>query len=97
MASGGALVASDLADGRVIGSSRFHGYDAELRLRIGTGNLRSQRAAERIGGVRDGTRPDGRGGLSFVYRLRRSADHAVSGSADYVRSPEPGTPEQEST
>lgn len=29
LASGGALVATDLADGRVIGSSRFYGYDAE--------------------------------------------------------------------
>ena len=27
LASGGALVAIDRADGRVIGSSRFHGYD----------------------------------------------------------------------
>jgi RimJ/RimL family protein N-acetyltransferase len=29
MESGGALVALDSADGRVIGSSRFHGYDEE--------------------------------------------------------------------
>jgi len=29
LASGGALVAIDRKDGRVIGSSRFHGYDAE--------------------------------------------------------------------
>jgi N-acetyltransferase len=29
MASGGALVALDRRDGRVIGSSRFHGYDEE--------------------------------------------------------------------
>ena len=29
LASGGALVAIDLADGRVIGSSRFHGHDEE--------------------------------------------------------------------
>lgn len=28
--SGGALVASDLRDGRVVGSSRFHGYDPAL-------------------------------------------------------------------
>src|SRR5262249_52884092 len=27
--SGGALIASDARDGRIIGSSRFHGYDAE--------------------------------------------------------------------
>jgi RimJ/RimL family protein N-acetyltransferase len=29
LASGGALIAVDVADGRIIGSSRFHGYDAE--------------------------------------------------------------------
>jgi N-acetyltransferase len=29
LASGGALVAVDRADGRAIGSSRFHGYDAQ--------------------------------------------------------------------
>jgi len=29
MESGGALIALELADGRVIGSSRFHGYDDE--------------------------------------------------------------------
>jgi RimJ/RimL family protein N-acetyltransferase len=29
LASGGALVALDAKDGRVIGSSRFHGYDGE--------------------------------------------------------------------
>jgi RimJ/RimL family protein N-acetyltransferase len=29
LASGGALVAIDRADGRVIGSSRFHGYDPD--------------------------------------------------------------------
>src|SRR5262245_26534172 len=27
LASGGALIASDTNDGRIIGSSRFHGYD----------------------------------------------------------------------
>src|SRR5436190_5822952 len=29
LASGGALIATDAKDGQVIGSSRFHGYDAE--------------------------------------------------------------------
>ena len=34
--SGGALVASDLRDGRVVGSSRFHGYDpARSEVEIG--------------------------------------------------------------
>src|SRR5688572_3065197 len=31
MTSGGALIAIDRSDGRVIGSSRFHGYDADRR------------------------------------------------------------------
>jgi RimJ/RimL family protein N-acetyltransferase len=36
MASGGALVARDLKDGRVIGSSRFHDYDeAKSEIEIG--------------------------------------------------------------
>jgi hypothetical protein len=29
LTSGGALVAVDRADGHIIGSSRYHGYDAE--------------------------------------------------------------------
>ena len=36
---------------------------------IGPQNVRSQRAIERIGGVRVGTRPDGRGGISVVYQI----------------------------
>ena len=36
-------------------------------------NFRSQRAVEKIGGVRAGTRPDGRGRESLVYRLEASA------------------------
>src|SRR5204863_6082489 len=36
LASGGALVALDAADGRVIGSSRFYGYDeAKSEIEIG--------------------------------------------------------------
>jgi RimJ/RimL family protein N-acetyltransferase len=31
MASGGALIATDARDGRVIGSSRYHAYDATAR------------------------------------------------------------------
>ena len=108
--SGGALVAVDSATARVIGSSRFHGYDEgrseveigwtflarshwggryngemkQLMLRhafrfvrsvifiIGTGNLRSQRALEKIGGVRVGSKTDGDGRESFVYRITAS-------------------------
>jgi len=107
MESGGALIAIDSKDGRVIGSSRFHGYDEEkseieigwtflarshwggiynremkqLMLRhafqfvrsvvflIGPQNLRSQRAVEKIGGVRAGSRLDARGRQSVVYQI----------------------------
>jgi len=106
---GGALVALDLKDGRVIGSSRFHGYDPEkseveigwtflarshwggvyngemkrlmlghafefvdsVIFLIGPHNLRSQKAVERIGGVRAGSRIDDTGSESFVYRIKR--------------------------
>jgi RimJ/RimL family protein N-acetyltransferase len=105
--SGGALVVMDCKDGRVIGSSRFHGYDEktseveigwtflarshwggiynremkQLMLRhafrfvdrvvflVGPQNVRSQRAMERIGGVRAGSRPDATGRDSFVYEI----------------------------
>ena len=105
--SGGALIAIDSHDGRVTGSSRFHGYDQEkseieigwtflarshwggaynremkqLMLRhafkfvdsviflVGPRNLRSQRALEKIGAVRVGSRPDAEGRDSFVYRI----------------------------
>jgi RimJ/RimL family protein N-acetyltransferase len=108
--SGGALIAVDSKDGRVIGSSRFHGYDSEkseieigwtflarshwggiynreikqLMLRhafrfvksvvflVGPQNMRSQRAMEKIGGVRVGSRPDGNGRESLVYRIAAS-------------------------
>jgi N-acetyltransferase len=110
MESGGALIAVDSRDGRVIGSSRFHGYDADkgeveigwtflarshwgglyngemkrLMLRhafrfvesvvflIGPQNLRSQRAVEKIGGVRVGSRTDASGRESVVYRITAS-------------------------
>jgi RimJ/RimL family protein N-acetyltransferase len=105
--SGGALIATDARDGRVIGSSRFHGYDTEtseieigwtflarshwggvhngemkqLMLRhafrfvrrvifaVGPHNLRSQRAVEKIGGVREGSRLDARGQERVVYLI----------------------------
>lgn len=105
--SGGAFVAIDCRDGRIIGSSRYHGYDAEkqeveigwtflarshwggvynremkrLMLEhafrfvtsvifiVGSTNVRSQKAVEKIGGVRAGSRIDGTGRESVVYRL----------------------------
>jgi len=107
--SGGALVAIDSKDGRIIGSSRFHSYDEEkseieigwtflarshwggiynremkqLMLKhafqfvssviflIGPQNFRSQKAVEKIGGVRVGTRRDGAGRESVVYQINR--------------------------
>jgi N-acetyltransferase len=107
LASGGALVVVDAQTGAVIGSSRYHGYDAErseveigwtflarsrwggvynrelkrLMLEhafrfvrsvifvVGVGNHRSQRAVEKIGAVRVGTRLDDAGSESFVYRI----------------------------
>ena len=108
--SEGALIAIDNKDGRIIGSSRFHGYDCEkseieigwtflarshwgglyngemkqLMLRhafqfvsrviflVGPQNLRSQRALEKLGAVRVGSRPDAGGRDSFVYHITAS-------------------------
>jgi RimJ/RimL family protein N-acetyltransferase len=115
--SGGALVAIDTETGRIIGSSRFHAWDAEnseveigwtflarsywggryngevkrLMLRhalrfveavvflVGPENVRSQRAVEKIGGVRAGRRTDASGNDSLVYRLTES-DAAKAGA-----------------
>ena len=109
LASGGALLAQDAADGRVIGSSRFHAYDPvnseieigwsflarshwggvynsemkRLMLRhafefvdraifvVDTQNLRSQRAVEKIGGVRVGSRPGPSGRWNAVFAVTR--------------------------
>jgi RimJ/RimL family protein N-acetyltransferase len=105
--SGGALLAVDAGDGRVIGSSRFHGYCEERReieigwtflarshwggrfnhemkklmlqhafrfvdrviFVVGPNNLRSQRALEKIGAVRAGSRPDRSGRDCCVYEI----------------------------
>jgi N-acetyltransferase len=110
LASGGALIAIDARTNQVIGSSRFHGYDADrheieigwtflsrthwggawngemkqLMLRhafqfvsrviflVGPGNLRSQRAVEKIGAVRAGSRRDAGGRESYLYELTAS-------------------------
>jgi len=109
--SGGALIATDSKDSKVIGASRFHGYDEQkseieigwtflarshwggahnremkqLMLQhaftfvdrvvflVGPQNLRSQRAMEKIGAVRIGSRRDGGGRNSFVYQITASA------------------------
>jgi RimJ/RimL family protein N-acetyltransferase len=107
--SGGAFIVMDAMDeaGRVIGSSRFHGYDEakseieigwtflaraywggaynrelkQLMLRhafgfvtrviflVGPGNRRSQRALEKIGAARAGSRTNERGEESFAYQI----------------------------
>ena len=107
LASRGALTALDCKDGRIIGSSRFHAYNAQaseveigwtflarshwggrynremkqLMLRhafrfvkrvvflIGPQNVRSQKAIEKLGGVRVGSRPDTAGRDSYVYEI----------------------------
>jgi RimJ/RimL family protein N-acetyltransferase len=107
--SGGALIAIDSKDGRVIGSSRFYGYDKskseieigwtflarthwggiynremkQLMLQhafqfvnrviflVGVQNLRSQKAIEKVGGIRGGSRLDAGGRESFVYQISR--------------------------
>ena len=108
--SGGALIAIGSQDGKIIGSSRFHGYAEEkseieigwtflarshwggsynremkhLMLRhafrfvdsvvflVGPQNLRSQRAMEKIGGVRVGSRRNASGRDSLVYQITRA-------------------------
>ena len=107
MESAGALIATDVKDGSVIGSSRFHGYDqsrSEIEIGwtflaraywggtynremkrlmlghafkfvksvvflVGPRNYRSQRAMEKIGGIRIGTRTDATGRESVVYQI----------------------------
>jgi RimJ/RimL family protein N-acetyltransferase len=39
---------------------------------VGPDNIRSQRAVEKIGGVRFGSRPDGDGQDSIAYRIESS-------------------------
>jgi RimJ/RimL family protein N-acetyltransferase len=111
MDSGGALIAVDSRDGRVIGSSRFFGYDEDAReieigwtflartywggiyngemkklmlqhafqfvnsvvFLVGPQNLRSQKALEKIGAVRAGSRRDASGRESIVYQITASA------------------------
>jgi RimJ/RimL family protein N-acetyltransferase len=109
LASGGALAALLRRDDRIIGTTRFHGYDPQRseveigwtflarsywggdyngemkRLMLAHAfqtvdrviflihpqNVRSQRAVEKLGAVRAGSRPDGAGRESFLYEIRR--------------------------
>ena len=109
--SRGALLALDAKNARIIGSSRYYGYDSQnseieigwtflarshwggvynremkqLMLRhafrfvasvvflVGPQNFRSQKAMEKIGGVRVGSRPDATGRQSVVYQITASA------------------------
>ena len=108
--SGGALVAIDRLDGKVIGTSRFHGHDPaageveigwtflarshwggayngemkELMLRhafrfvdrvvflVAPENFRSQKAVEKIGGVRVGLRKNAEGLESVLFEITRA-------------------------
>ena len=110
LASGGALLAVDAETRRVLGSSRFHGYDearseieigwtflarshwggsynGEMKrlmaqhafrfvkhvvLLISPDNLRSRRAAEKVGGVHVGSRPHADGQDVCVYQITAS-------------------------
>ena len=110
MESGAALIVIEVKTDAVIGSSRYHGYDAaaseveigwtflarshwggdyngemkRLMLQyafqfvdsvvflVGPDNVRSCRAMEKIGGVREGMRKDATGLEAVVYRIRRS-------------------------
>jgi N-acetyltransferase len=107
--SAGALAAIDLKDGRIIGTSRFHGYDEakseveigwtflarshwggaynkemkQLMLRhafrfvaqvvflVGPQNFRSQKALEKIGAARAGTRIDHLGRERLLFQIAR--------------------------
>ena len=46
---------------------------------VGPQNVRSQRAVEKIGGARVGSKPDGDGRLSFVYQITAPAFRAAFG------------------
>ena len=116
LASGGALLAQDAQSRRVIGSSRFHGYDADRdEVEIGwtflarshwggryngamkrlmldhafrfvnrvvfvidPSNHRSQRAVEKIGGLRAGSRRDASGRECWLFELTATAWAVVS-------------------
>jgi N-acetyltransferase len=112
LASGGAFAVIDRRTGRIIGSSRYHGFDeaaGEIEIGwtflardywggaynremkrlmighalrfvtrvvflVGVTNIRSQRAMEKIGGVRAGTRANAVGRDSIVYEITAPLD-----------------------
>jgi len=114
--SGSAFIVLDVEDGRVIGSSRYYGFDEkkseveigwtflarshwggvyngemkQLMLRhafrfvdrvifvVGSRNLRSQRAVEKIGAVRIASRPDRGGSENYVYQITASDFHGTA-------------------
>jgi N-acetyltransferase len=122
--SGGALIALDCENGRVIGSSRFHGYakeESEVEIGwtflarshwggiynremkqlmlwhafkfvnrviflIGPRNVRSQKAVEKIGGVRAGLRRDASGRESCIYQITASIFRATFEPLSAARS-----------
>jgi RimJ/RimL family protein N-acetyltransferase len=47
---------------------------------VGVHNVRSQRAVERIGGIRAGTRPDANGRHSYIYQITAAAFDAQAGN-----------------
>lgn len=114
IASGGAFAVIDRATGRIIGSSRYHGYDeaaGEIEIGwtflareywggayngemkrlmldhafrfvnrvvflVGVTNVRSQRAMEKIGGVRAGRRANAVGRDSIVFEIVRPIERS---------------------
>ena len=117
------MIAIDGQTGKVIGSSRFHGYDAgrseveigwtflsrshwggaysrdmkRLMLRhafrfvtrviflVVPGNVRSQRAVEKIGAVRAGSRRDAAGRESYLYEITATRHDQTNGRATTMR------------
>jgi RimJ/RimL family protein N-acetyltransferase len=111
--SGGAFAVNDRATGRIIGSSRYSGYDEQrgeieigwtflaraywggvynremkrlmlrhafrfvdsVEFRVGPNNMRSQRAMEKIGGVRLPGLQRARGHDAVVFRINKSDAH----------------------
>ena len=134
--SGGALVVIDRATGKIIGSSRFHGYDADRSLIeigwsflaraywggryngemkrlmlqhafrsvdrvvfvIGPHNRRSQRAVEKLGGVRAGMTTDAHGQERVVYELTPAlyAQRQVTAAAAIHSTATPPSPDRPS-